>query len=82
MPWLSENTMWEAFGARTLMHSAYAPFFAPARNERLTANSAAEHEALVPFTVAEGAGGHCEGAGRRLYHQRVYDWLDATLAAA
>ncbi|MGH2940858.1 MAG: hypothetical protein ACRDPE_22375 [Solirubrobacterales bacterium] len=23
MPWLSDNTMWEAFGARTLMHSTY-----------------------------------------------------------
>ncbi len=41
-----------------------------------------ERKALVAFTVAEGAGGHCEGAGRRLYHQRVYDWLDQTLADA
>lgn len=41
-----------------------------------------ERKALIPFTTAEGASGHCEGAGRRLYHQRVYDWLDETLAAA
>lgn len=40
-----------------------------------------ERKALVPFSVAEGAGGHCEGAGRRLYHQRVYDWLDETMGA-
>lgn len=40
-----------------------------------------ERKVLVPFTGAEGATGHCEGAGRRLYHQRVYDWLDETLAA-
>ncbi|MDO8186057.1 alpha/beta fold hydrolase [Conexibacter sp. JD483] len=39
-----------------------------------------ERKTLVPFTTAEGAAGHCEGAGRRLYHQRVYDWLDETLA--
>ncbi|HST38004.1 MAG TPA: alpha/beta fold hydrolase [Conexibacter sp.] len=41
-----------------------------------------EQKTLMPFTGAEGASGHCEGAGRRLYHQRVYDWLDETLAAA
>jgi pimeloyl-ACP methyl ester carboxylesterase len=36
---------------------------------------------MVPFTLAEGAGGHCETTARRLYHQRVFDWLDETLAA-
>lgn len=35
---------------------------------------------LVRFTEAEGAGGHCEGLARRLYHDRVYDWLRQTLA--
>ena len=35
---------------------------------------------LVRFNDAEGAGGHCEGLGRALYHQRVFDWLDETLA--
>jgi alpha-beta hydrolase superfamily lysophospholipase len=39
-----------------------------------------ERRALVPFTAAEGASGHCQGAGRRLYHQRVYDWLDETMS--
>lgn len=34
---------------------------------------------LVPFTLAEGAGGHCETMARSLYHQRVFDWLDETL---
>lgn len=37
---------------------------------------------LVRFTDAEGGGGHCEGMARRLYHQRVYDWLDETLASS
>ena len=32
------------------------------------------------FTDAEGSGGHCEGMARTLYHQRVFDWLDETLA--
>jgi pimeloyl-ACP methyl ester carboxylesterase len=36
---------------------------------------------LVRFTAAEGAGGHCEGAARVLYHQRVFDWLDEVLEA-
>jgi pimeloyl-ACP methyl ester carboxylesterase len=36
---------------------------------------------LVEFTAAEGSGGHCEATARRLFHQRVYDWLDDTLAA-
>ena len=31
---------------------------------------------LVRFTLAEGAGGHCEALSRSLYHQRVFDWLD------
>lgn len=34
---------------------------------------------LIRFTAAEGAGGHCEGAARLLYHQRVFDWLDEVL---
>ncbi len=37
---------------------------------------------LVHFTAAEGAGGHCEGAARALYHQRVFDWLDEVLEAS
>jgi alpha-beta hydrolase superfamily lysophospholipase len=40
-----------------------------------------ERKTLVHFTEAEGAGGHCEATARLLYHQRVFDWLDETLAA-
>jgi pimeloyl-ACP methyl ester carboxylesterase len=40
-----------------------------------------ERKALLRFAVAEGAGGHCEGLGRRVYHQRLYAWLDETLGA-
>ena len=50
---------------------------APALFEALTV----QRKALVRFTAGEGAAGHCEGAARRLYHQRVFDWLDETLAA-
>lgn len=35
---------------------------------------------LLKFSEAEGAGGHCEAMARSLYHQRVFDWLDETLA--
>ncbi|ELY87622.1 dipeptidyl aminopeptidase/acylaminoacyl peptidase [Natrialba hulunbeirensis JCM 10989] len=31
------------------------------------------------FTDADGAGGHCEGMGQSLFHQRLFDWLDETL---
>ncbi|QUH03267.1 alpha/beta fold hydrolase [Saccharopolyspora erythraea] len=40
----------------------------------------ATRKALVRFTAAEGAGGHCEATARRLYHQRVFDWLDEVLS--
>jgi dienelactone hydrolase len=35
---------------------------------------------LVPFTKAEGADMHIEPMGRSLLEQRMYDWLDETLA--
>lgn len=41
---------------------------------------ASKEKVLVQFTAAEGAGGHCEAMARTLYHQRVFDWLDETLA--
>lgn len=34
---------------------------------------------LSQFTVAEGAGMHCEAMARTLYDQRMFDWLDDTL---
>jgi dienelactone hydrolase len=40
----------------------------------------ADRKVLMEFTLASGAGGHCEGLGRRRFHQRCYDWLDETLA--
>ena len=36
-------------------------------------------KSLIRFSAAEGANGHCELFGRRLYHQRVFDWLEETL---
>jgi hypothetical protein len=35
---------------------------------------------LATFTNAEGAGLHCQPMGRSLLEQRMYDWLDETLA--
>jgi hypothetical protein len=37
-------------------------------------------KALVPFTRAEGADLHCERKAPGLRAQRIFDWLDATLA--
>jgi hypothetical protein len=34
---------------------------------------------LIRFTVAEGAGDHCEFGAPRLAYARIYDWLDETL---
>ncbi|MFC3229833.1 alpha/beta hydrolase family protein [Marinibaculum pumilum] len=34
---------------------------------------------FVRFTAAEGAGGHCEGAGREVFDERVFPWLDRLL---
>ena len=38
-------------------------------------------KALLEFTAAEGAGGHCEMGNRSLAMLRMLDWLDTTLAA-
>jgi hypothetical protein len=34
---------------------------------------------FVRFTVAEGAGDHCEAGARALYHARSFGWLDELL---
>jgi pimeloyl-ACP methyl ester carboxylesterase len=39
----------------------------------------AQRKTLIRFTESEGAGGHCEGMARHLFHQRCYDWLDEAL---
>ena len=31
------------------------------------------------FTVAEGAAGHCEGAGQMRFFELAFDWLEETL---
>ncbi|MCC5951674.1 MAG: alpha/beta fold hydrolase [Acidimicrobiia bacterium] len=46
----------------------------------LLAAIGSERKELAHFTDAEGTGGHCEATARRLFHQRMYDWLDETLA--
>jgi hypothetical protein len=37
-------------------------------------------KALVPFTAAEGADGHCEPRALGVRDQRIFDWLDSVLA--
>jgi len=34
---------------------------------------------FMRFTVAEGAGGHCEGVGRELFDERAFAWLSRVL---
>lgn len=36
---------------------------------------------VIEFTAAEGASGHCEGLNRRLYHERVFDWITRNVPA-
>jgi hypothetical protein len=38
-------------------------------------------KALIRFTDAEGAGGHCEMMNRSLVNRRTLDWLDQQFAA-
>jgi alpha-beta hydrolase superfamily lysophospholipase len=53
-----------------------------AENDPLSATAEKLYDALdcpkelQRFTAAEGAGDHCEMHGRKLYHQRTFDWLD------
>lgn len=37
---------------------------------------------FVEFTVAEGAGGHCEGLAPNLFFERAFDWLADTLSGS
>ena len=34
----------------------------------------------IEFTAEEGADGHCEGGAQVLFHTKVFNWLDQTLA--
>jgi dienelactone hydrolase len=53
--------------------------FWPGQSEQLYA-ALPGPKALVKFTAAEGADRHCEPMARSLLEQRVFDWLDETLA--
>jgi alpha-beta hydrolase superfamily lysophospholipase len=39
-------------------------------------------KAYLRFRTDEGAGEHCVGGNRALFHERVFDWLDARIARA
>ena len=39
----------------------------------------ASDKEFVHFTLAEGAGDHCEAGARTLYHARSFGWLDRVL---
>jgi hypothetical protein len=75
--------------ATNYYRTAYAPLFGSPVDPRLKAAFdraedtfdavGAERKILIGFAEAEGAGGHCEGTARHLFHQRCYDWLDEAL---
>lgn len=53
--------------------------FWPGQSQRLY-DALPGPKVLVPFTAAEGADRHCEPIARALVEQRMFDWLDETLA--
>lgn len=52
--------------------------FWPGQSERLAALTRKVSH-LVRFTAAEGADSHCEPLARTLVHERVLDWVSATI---
>lgn len=42
-------------------------------------DAVAVEKEFVHFTIAEGAGDHCEAGARTLYHARSFGWLDGVL---
>lgn len=48
-----------------------------AAEKLLAATSGPGH--LASFSASQGAEGHCEGLGRRVFHERLYDWLSRTI---
>ncbi|HTX56132.1 MAG TPA: hypothetical protein VMD47_03425, partial [Candidatus Acidoferrales bacterium] len=53
--------------------------FFPGQPQELFHALSSPRKALVRFTVAEGADGHCEPAAPQLRSQKVFDWLDDQL---
>lgn len=57
-----------------------------AENDEISADSKAFFDLLrcekdyLRFTTDEGAGEHCVSGNRALFHERVFDWLDAHVA--
>lgn len=54
--------------------------FWPGQSARLAAMSGGD-TTVVDFTAAEGASWHCQPMARALTDQRMFDWLDDTLAS-
>jgi alpha-beta hydrolase superfamily lysophospholipase len=54
--------------------------FWPGQSRRLYEALPGADKRLVQFSAAEGANLHCEPMARSLVDQRVFDWLDETLA--
>jgi pimeloyl-ACP methyl ester carboxylesterase len=63
-------------------------FVCSAEDDDLSADAHQLYDALTcpkryyQFLSAEGAGDHCEGAARTLFHQHAFDWLSEVLNSA
>lgn len=66
-----------AIGCPTLLTEGEGDF---ASQSQLLYDHLRCEKALVRFTEAQGAGGHCEGLGATLFEGYVFDWLDEVLA--
>ncbi|MEE3850193.1 dipeptidyl aminopeptidase [Gordonia sp. LSe1-13] len=62
-----------------LITSPEAEQFWPGQSDQLAAMSGGD-TTVVPFRAAEGASWHCQPMARALTEQRMFDWLDETLA--
>jgi pimeloyl-ACP methyl ester carboxylesterase len=50
------------------------------QRQELLFNALGCEKKFVRFLAADGAGSHCEGSARALFHATMFEWLDAVLA--
>ena len=77
------------YSLKGIEHQIGCPtFVCSAEGDDLSADAKKLYDALtcpkqyVRFRSAEGAGQHCEGGARTVFHQRAFDWLDQVLNPA
>jgi pimeloyl-ACP methyl ester carboxylesterase len=71
------NGIAERISCPTLVLNAEDDMFFAGQPEELFAHLGCPKD-MIHFTIAEGAGAHCQVGTDRLSNARVYDWLDET----